>query len=125
MSLTGEITRADALLSALEDFHARACESAPVGKLLARWDRLVEVRALSEPRRSFFLRSQGGRMLAPAPSAEGTPDIVIAADESVLAGVFRGELNPARAHLEGELQAFGSQKDQLVLDAIVLLIWGY
>jgi hypothetical protein len=116
---------ADALLSALEDFRARAEAAPSVKKLLARWDRLVEVRALSEPRRSFFLRSSAGRMLGPEPSADRSPDVVIAAHESVLQGVFRGKLNPARAHLDGELQAFGSQKDQLVLDSIVLLIWGY
>ncbi len=115
----------DTLLSALEDFRARADAAPSVKKLLARWDRLVEIRALSEPRRSFFLRSTAGRMLGPERSAGGSPDIVIAAHESVLQGVFRGELNPARAHLDGELQAYGSQKDQLVLDSIVLLIWGY
>jgi len=80
---------------------------------------------LGDGGRSFFLRSKAGEMRAPETAPAGAPDIVIAAEERVLLGIFSGEINPARAHLDGELQAFGSQRDQLVLDAIVLLIWGY
>ena len=64
-------------------------------------------------------------MSEPTASATEAPDVVIASDESVLRGIFTGEVNPARAHLDGILEAQGSQKDQLVLDSIVLLIWGY
>lgn len=115
----------DEILVVLERFHARAGASPPVLKLLARWDRLVEVRVTGPRPRSWFLRSSGGRMLEPTATAEGAPDMVIAATEEVLRDVFTGELNPARAHLDGDLQATGSQRDQLVLDSIVLLIWGY
>lgn len=111
-----------AIEGVLDDFHARVRSSAPVKKLLARWDRTVELRAGG---RSFFLRSTSGEMLPPTTEAPGAPDITVAADEDVLRGVFAGEINPARAHLDGKLQAYGSQKDQLVLDAIVLLIWGH
>ena len=113
----------EVLAHVLDAFHARVQASTAVKKLLARWDRLVELRVTGG--RSFFLRSKGGAMLPPTTTAEGTPEIVIGAEESVLRGIFSGDLNPARAHLDGQLQAFGSQKDHLVLDAIVLLIWGY
>jgi hypothetical protein len=115
----------DALFDALRGFHARARESAPVRKLIARWDRIVEVRSVTFPRRSIYLRSLGGELLEPTSVAPGEADISIVADEDVLRRIFTGELNPARAHLDGSLQAIGAQKDQLVLDSIVLLIWGY
>jgi hypothetical protein len=115
----------DEVRSALDAFHARAAGSRAVEKLIARWDRLVEVRVLSERARSFFLRSAGGRMLPPAIASPAEADVVVAADATTLARIFRGEVNPARAHLDGDLQVFGSQRDQLVLDSIVLLIWGF
>jgi hypothetical protein len=123
--LMTQIQTRDELLETLTNFHERVRTSVPVRKLIARWDRLVEVRTLPEPGRSFFLRSRGGEMLAPSVVADGPADITIAAEEDVLRGIFSGEINPARAHLDGHLQAIGSQKDQLVLDSIVLLIWGY
>ncbi len=110
------------LSSVLQDFHARVRASAPVKKLLARWDRTVELRAGEQ---SFFLRSKSGEMLPPTTEPPGAPDITISAEEDILRGIFAGEINPARAHLDGKLQAYGTQKDQLVLDAIVLLVWGH
>lgn len=121
-----EVQVRDELKDALDEFQGRVRASAPVKKILTWWDRSVEVRSTTFPRRSFFLKSQKGEMLAPTTVApEGGADVVIAADEEVLRGIFRGEVNPARAHLDGLLQAVGAQKDQLVLDSIVLLIWGY
>jgi hypothetical protein len=114
----------DQLEDALRAFHERVRSSAPVKKVLAWWERTVEIRCTTFPRRSFFLTSRKGEMLEPAKSFAGSAEVVIAADEEVLTGIFRGEINPARAHLDGQLQAIGPQKDQLVLDSIVLLIWG-
>ena len=119
-----EVQVRDELEDALRTFHARVRESAPVRKVLGWWERTVEIRCTTFPRRSFFLTSRKGAMLEPAATFAGSPEVVIAADEEVLCGIFRGEINPARAHLDGALQAVGPQKDQLVLDSIVLLIWG-
>jgi hypothetical protein len=118
-------TEKDSLEDALRAFHARVRGSAPVAKLLVRWDRLVEVRVLGANARSFFLRSSAGEMRAPERAAERAADVVVVAVEDVLQGIFSGAKNPAREHLDGRLQVFGPQKDQLVLDAIVLLVWGY
>lgn len=115
------ITKTDPLLEALEGFRKKAMASWPVRRLLAKWDRTIEVRL---PDRSYYLRSKAGEILAPATSHDGKAEIVLAASEEVMRGVFEGSLNPARAHLDGRLVAEGSTADQLVLDAIVLLIWG-
>ena len=115
------ITKTDPILEALEGFRQRAMASWPVRRLIAKWDRTIEVRV---PERSYFLRSRAGEILAPATSSDGKPEIVLSAAGDVMRGVFDGTLNPARAHLDGRLVAEGSTADQLVLDAIVLLIWG-
>jgi hypothetical protein len=46
------------------------------------------------------------------------------ASEDVLAAVFDGRFNPTEAFLDGELQIFASDKDQIKLDAISLILWG-
>lgn len=46
------------------------------------------------------------------------------AEEGVLNAVFGGGLNPTEAFLDGELQIFASDKDQVKLDAISLMLWG-
>ncbi len=69
------------LSSVLQDFHARVRASAPVKKLLARWDRTVELRAGEQ---SFFLRSKSGEMLPPTTEPPGAPDITISAEEDIL-----------------------------------------
>ena len=115
----------DDLVEALRDFQRRIRRSPAVKKMLTWWQKTVEVRTATAPRRSFYLRSEKGEMLPPTREAPASgADVLVIADEEVLRGVFAGELNPARAHLDGLLQAVGSQKDQLVLDSIVLLIWG-
>jgi hypothetical protein len=107
---------------ALTDFMTRASASRPVKSLLARWAREVEIRPAGGPPR--FLRSAGGALDGPSRESSGAPDVVVEADERVLLAVFRGETSPARAHLDGDLAVYGTEKDRIVLDALVLLIWG-
>ncbi len=120
-----EVQVKDELMESLVEFQKKVAASAPVKKILAWWDKTVEVRTTTFPRRSYFLRARKGEMLEPTMQGpDHGADVRIAADEEVLIGIFRGEVNPARAHLDGLLEAVGPQKDQLVLDSIVLLIWG-
>lgn len=50
--------------------------------------------------------------------------VILRGREDILNRVFSGELNPARAHLDGELDVFGSDRDEVKLDAISLILWG-
>jgi hypothetical protein len=128
--MSGAAAVEDRLEGLLAEFRARAMASAPVRRLLAGWDRTVELRVAGEVRmndaapRAYFLRSQAGVMEGPAREAARRPDIVVSATAEVLEAIFGGRLNPARAHLDGDLAATGSQRDQLVLDSLVMLIWG-
>lgn len=111
------------LAAVLEDFRIRCNCSDPVKRLIRRWDRIIEIQVSGSTSASYFLRSHSGKVTAPKVQS-GPPDMTIAGSAETLRDIFCGLLNPARAHLDGELQVFGSQKDQLVLDSVVLLIWG-
>ena len=56
--------------------------------------------------------------------ADAGDNVLLRSDSATLARVFSGDLNPARAYLEGSLEVFGSDRDQIKLDAISLVLWG-
>ena len=51
--------------------------------------------------------------------------IEVQAKEDVLLNVFSGNSNPAAEVLDGNLHVFGTEKDQVKLDAITLVLWGF
>src|SRR5690606_2029316 len=55
---------------------------------------------------------------------DGSHVVHIQADHEVLAEVFSGRRNAANAFLDSDLNIFSSEKDQVKLDAIALLVWG-
>lgn len=105
-------------------FAEQCNQSKAVKKFIANWDRQVEVRTLDTTGRYSLITKAGQVQVAATDNCE-RPQLTITAEQEILEQVFSGELNPARAHLDGELQVYGSQKDQLILDAVVLLIWGF
>jgi hypothetical protein len=59
--------------------------------------------------------------------ADGGPSghlVHLLAEEAVLNAVFGGALNPTEAFLNGDLQIFANDKDQVKLDVISLMLWG-
>lgn len=113
------------LHDALHSFTDRAAQTPAVLRLIQRWDRTIQITDTTHDRH-FTLQTAGGALLPPrsAPPASD-PDILVAAEHGVLLDVFSGQLNPARANLDGDLDVVGSQRDHLVLDGVVMLIWGY
>lgn len=51
------------------------------------------------------------------------PQIILRAASITLIDLFDGELNPAQLVADGELEVFGSVKDQIKLDAVALVLW--
>ncbi len=45
-------------------------------------------------------------------------------ETKVLEEIFSGQRNPARASIDGLLKIYGSNKDEVKLDAISLILWG-
>ncbi len=52
-----------------------------------------------------------------------TAAIKMKGSQRTLTDIFRGDLNPASEFLDGRLQVTASDKDQVKLDAITLLLW--
>lgn len=92
--------------------------------LLKGWNPSVVLDAL-DTGRSFTLKLDEGCIADVETGKHERPhSILIQSTEEVLGRVFSGRLNPARAVLDGDLAVFGSDKDQVKLDAISLVLWG-
>jgi hypothetical protein len=107
----------------LHDFSVRANAHARVRTLLKDWNRTIVI----EPAGTQAMTLSVANQEISAPTAGASEDgeaILLRADEDVLRHIFTGRLNPARAHLDGQLQVFADDRDQVKLDAISLILWG-
>jgi hypothetical protein len=111
------------LRSCLEDFRQKVNQHPRLRTLLKSWDRVIVVEGtdtgsrLSMPFSDSRITSvQDGE--PPAGTA-----IRIRAPEPLLIQVFSGAVNPTTAFLQGELQVFADDRDQVKLDAITLVLW--
>lgn len=55
---------------------------------------------------------------------DATHVVQLRSSEETLIAIFDGRFNPAEAFLNGELEIFATDNDQVKLDAISLLLWG-
>ena len=92
--------------------------------LLKGWEPLLEIEATDSGARFAFQVSRGQMTPIDAASARTENPVLIRSDSQTLIHVFGGELNPAQAYLQGALEVFGSDRDQIKLDAISLVLWG-
>jgi hypothetical protein len=111
------------LLSSLVRFSEQVNRTERLRSLLKGWDRVVTVEATDTGRKYMvsFVDTRASEPQASSDTAE--PDISLKAEEQVLTDVFLGIQNPASLFLEGSLKVFASDKDQVRLDAITLILW--
>jgi putative sterol carrier protein len=111
------------LTAILEDFRLRAHENKIVLKMLKDWTRNIHVTATDLDARTWTMVIDNGRIVRVALEAVEPRDIHIQALVVALAGIFRGELNPAKEFAKGNLKFIGSNKDEMRLDAIIQYLW--
>jgi len=69
--------------------------------------------------------SMGGQgVAAPVATEPGDDALLLRADQAILQKIFSGNLSPLGAYTDGLLEVYGSQKDQIKLDVIALVVWG-
>jgi len=87
--------------------------------LLKGWEPQLVIEA-TDSGQQFRYRVQGCRIgeIAGEPVDDGD-NVMLRSDSATLVRVFSGALNPAQAYLEGNLEVFGSDRDQ-----IKLVLWG-
>lgn len=124
------------LTTILEDFRTRAQGNKLVLKMLKEWTRNIHVTAtdVAEPGadagvgsglegRTWTIVVDNGQIARIATEAVEPRDIHIQAPLKALAGIFRGELNPAKEFAAGNLKFIGSSKDEMRLDAVIDYLW--
>lgn len=95
-----------------------------VRKLMAGWNPSIVVTSTDTGTTvTVEVRDMVTRMIEERREAEHL--IEVQAEEKVLVDVFTGKSNPSYEVLDGNLQVFGSDKDQVKLDAITLILWGF
>lgn len=117
----GGLTPAD-LTAILEDFMRRANDNRIVQKMLKEWTRNIQVTA-TDLGQVWTIVVDNGRVARIAGEAVEPRDVHIQAGAAALAGIFRGEMNPAQEFAKGNLKFTGSAKDEMRIDAVIQYIW--
>lgn len=105
----------------LEIFCGRVNSHPRMRTLLASWDRDIEV-SPTDSDELLRMRCRDS-LLSVVPPSGSEAEIVMRADKEMLTSIFVGGSNPAMLFLYGDLQVFASDKDQVKLDAIALILW--
>lgn len=114
-----------ALLNLLRDFAVRVNDHPALRRPLAGWSPDFYIEA-SDTGQMFEVRMAGGRVEGVEPTAgePGDEALLLRAATPVLERVFSGALSPLGAYTDGQLEVYGSQKDQIKLDVLALVLWG-
>jgi hypothetical protein len=113
----------ETLTRALSLFQAKVNQHPRLRTLLQGWDRDLVIECDDvELSQALHVR---GSLISDASDATPHADVTITmrASHPVLVDVFEGRRSPAKLFLDGDLQVFASDKDQVKLDAISLLLW--
>ena len=113
------------LAATLEAFRGQVNADTRLDAILRGWEPviIVEVRD-SQWRRHLTVRDRRIVAISEAP-VEGAHHVVhLRSSEALLSAIFAGERNPTEAFMDGDLEVFANDKDQVKLDAISLVLWG-
>lgn len=94
-----------------------------VQKLIRKWASSVNIwgRDIGE---GYILEVQSGKVTSVTKAASRDDGIVkVIGDAEMLIRMFRGKEKVAHLYLEGVIETYGSERDQIVLDAIARLLW--
>jgi len=125
MTHTAQAEIAADLLRLLEDFSERINAQPRLRTTLATWrpEFFIQARDTLATFQIHFEDSLVQRVV-PTDTEPGDNALLLRGDEDTLRGIFSGTLRPLAAYTDGMLEVYGSQKDQIKLDAIVLVVWG-
>ena len=107
----------------LTQFSDKVNQNARLKGVLRGWDRVMQIEATDTPDERFVMEFRGSAVVSVARGNAESPPIVMRAERRLLIDIFAGTTNPAMAFLDGDLQIFADDRDQIKLDAISLLLW--
>ena len=117
-------TSATALGQCLGQFVAAVNDNPRIKKILKDWNPLVVLQTTDTDEQLHFRIAETTVSMPSPGDAEAPHRIVLQATEETLRSVFSGVVNPVQAHLAGELAVFATDRDNVKLDAICLVLWG-
>lgn len=109
----------------LKDFQEKANAHASIKSLLKGWEPTIILES-TDTRQVFSLKVRNQQIESIQNQRQSDDhEILVQGTAPLLADVFCGKTNPALAHLDGALGVFGSDRDQVKLDSISLILWGF
>ncbi len=112
------------LYNSLEHFREEFNSNNHVGKLLKDWTPNIIISS-SDTDEKFTIKVNADKKINVNKGEENSQhQILVEAEEETLTDVFTGISNPSEVVLDGMMQVFGSDNDQIRLDAITLIMWG-
>lgn len=110
----------------LDKFISDANENPHVLRLLDGWDRNIALVATDNiDLENYNILVEGKRLTLSQCANDDSETITVEGDTELLNDIFTGKKNPAKEVLDGNLVVIGSDKDQMKLDAITLIMWGF
>ncbi len=115
--------REDRLIALLNDFIMRINTNDKVQRLIRKWNTeiLFWGRDIGY---GFIINVHDG--MANFNGISNNQDegkVKVVADRSTLESMFLGKENIAHLYLDGVVETYGSEKDQIIMDAIARLLW--
>ncbi len=109
----------------LASFAGRVNAQASLRSALAGWSPQFFIQS-PDSGETFQVHVASGQVqhVAAVDTEPGDDALLLRGHSDVLASVFSGQRSPLGAYTDGELEVYGSTKDQIKLDVIALVIWG-
>jgi hypothetical protein len=109
----------------LGGFAGRVNAQASLRTALAGWSPQFFIQA-PDSGETFQVHIAAGQVqgVSPVDTEPGDEALLLRGDSALLASVFSGQRSPLGAYTDGELEVYGSTKDQIKLDVIALVLWG-
>jgi len=118
------LAQVPSLAETLLQFRDQVNADSRLQSILRGWEPVIVVEALGGRSRQYLVVRDCRIAEVCSDCGDSTHVVHLLAEEDVLTAIFNGGLNPTEAFLNGDLQIFASDKDQVKLDAISLMLWG-
>jgi len=113
-----------ALLETLEKFRSKVNGDSRLTNILRGWEPVIMLEALNTQWKRYLPIHECHITEITSDFKDASHVVRLRSSEETLIAIFEGRYNPVEAFLNGELELFATDKDQLKLDAISLLLWG-
>ncbi len=111
------------LRTVLEDFNRKVNESERVQKLIKRWNTSVLMWS-KDQQFGFVLTVSAGKITEmKKATSENEGNVKVVSSTATLLEMLRGKENIAHLYMDGVVETYGSEKDQIVLDAVARFLW--